>query len=1447
MAILDTVEVVFSVVSGQFISAMNSMNNAIKGQVHLFQNLQNVVADADDSIAKIGLATAGFANGLKTALIGPLQAAMEFEDNFARLKRLVDDTSQVDNFKNSIRGVISTVPLASKELFKFGEEALKAGANTVSAFEDLTRLGAELQANVGGPVGNLLTQMIRFTRSMGEPIAMVRETVNMTTKLANAFSTSEQEILKVSQRIGPMGRAFGLTKNEILALANAMREVNITSEAGGTVINQFLAKVQEGIAGNYEILDALSKIMNKSMQEIADAFRNDPTKAIGDFLVALDKAVKGGQPLSNILKTLGMENARQLVVLGQLKDAYDVYTDSLNKSREAITKAQSAQGQANQMWDTTANELKKLKNNVELLAVEIGKGLNREVRLVSDLLNTLTSDLKDSPLVQSGPAQAIIVFAQNTLGIAGALTLVTTGLTALGTSWTTLGRLMLTFSPWAAVIAGVILVITHFNELKELFNLLPDSVKNAFSKLVTDLKAHFDTIKMIVTTVGGELVTFFGTTLPNAFTTAKDRFTPLVTGIKDGISELITSFGTFILKVEEAFVKFVDKMVGVKRTAEQLKIGYDPQLPRNTEPFSRKLTPEEMRRPAPDPINGPAWQGPIKPNNVTPTTTPVQVEIVRPYPDEGSIRRPTYKPDKSAPLVANPKIAEIEKEYTDALDALTIKYKNVAKEVAAPQYIKDAISRTNAKFNLNLDENLIRAIIKEESNFNPKAVSPAGAQGLMQLMPATAERFNVKDPFNIEQNIEGGMKYVKFLLDKFKDVPLAVAGYNAGEGAVQRYRNTIPPYPETQNYVKKVMSTYGGGNGTGGSTQTDFLQDKLAALQKAFNDLAKIQPRDDNVRKSMERIGAEIDNVKGKLKETKVELKFDKADEKLQENISTISKVAEITGHKLEGMRQQIELLRSTAKRSIEIEFEKQAKLPNYKPDFSLAENLYKQADQVQADLDIAEARQKVVDVTEKYVVVLADLDDKVKEGIITPLEKEKSAREASLKVLKDYALLQEKVGKGVDLSPVIKQAQDEAAKAKDNIDTLTITSRNEQALQKAQNEVRQEAETILQSLRGSTWKYQDQIDGLNYALRNSMITQKEYQQAYTDLTMKFIESQPLYKELESVFGSLSDAITTAFDDILANGKLTSEGLKGIAKSILSTLGKIIAQVITTKIVMSLLGGASPSITGTTGAPTTYSAGGMTSYANMPVMGGRSGGGLIDQTGMYMMHADEAVVPLQSGAIPVQLSGGMFDNEAMYNNQRATDAQLALHEFASKRIVSNDAITTMINGMSSSAMGARGYANAANANYMQPASLPMLFENLQNANALNTQAIVNALYSIGGGSINTSSSSAFALSNYGYTTNPHVNTSNMTQTYGNYNVRGMDDAVSTKNTARARGQRDTTTATGEIGVTIINVANMEQAQNIAQDKNAIINVISRNIEERGPVYRSIKQTVKGGR
>src|SRR5881392_9327 len=108
-----------------------------------------------------------------------------------------------------------------------------------------------------------------------------------------------------------------------------------------------------------------------------------------------------------------------------------------------------------------------------------------------------------------------------------------------------------------------------------------------------------------------------------------------------------------------------------------------------------------------------------------------------------------------------------------------------------------------------VDPLLLYSIMHRESSFRRMAVSPKGARGLMQLMPGTAARFGVANIFDPRQNIEGGARYVRFLLDTFDgDVRLALAGYNAGEGAVMKYGNRVPPYSETQEYVRLISERY---------------------------------------------------------------------------------------------------------------------------------------------------------------------------------------------------------------------------------------------------------------------------------------------------------------------------------------------------------------------------------------------------------------------------------------------------------------------------------------------------------------------------------------------------------------------------------------------------------------------------------------------------------------
>jgi soluble lytic murein transglycosylase-like protein len=156
------------------------------------------------------------------------------------------------------------------------------------------------------------------------------------------------------------------------------------------------------------------------------------------------------------------------------------------------------------------------------------------------------------------------------------------------------------------------------------------------------------------------------------------------------------------------------------------------------------------------------------------------------------------------PVTANPANA------TTVNPVSLIKIPSLGGRISSGNVAIDAMVTEAATIH-GLDPYLILSVMRHESGFNRNAISPKGASGLMQLMPATAARFGVRNIFDVRENILGGAKYLRWLLERFNgDVRLALAGYNAGEGAVEFYGNRIPPFFETQNYVRAIYSRYVG-------------------------------------------------------------------------------------------------------------------------------------------------------------------------------------------------------------------------------------------------------------------------------------------------------------------------------------------------------------------------------------------------------------------------------------------------------------------------------------------------------------------------------------------------------------------------------------------------------------------------------------------------------------
>jgi Transglycosylase SLT domain/Domain of unknown function (DUF4124) len=182
------------------------------------------------------------------------------------------------------------------------------------------------------------------------------------------------------------------------------------------------------------------------------------------------------------------------------------------------------------------------------------------------------------------------------------------------------------------------------------------------------------------------------------------------------------------------------------------------------------------------------------------TGLPAAAEIFK-YKDRSGNVHFTDKPMKKGSGLrllwrsgSDPRFGPVSRINTGAMKRNQVRYAGMINSVAK---------------NTRIRPELLHAVVRAESAYDPKARSSKGAEGLMQLMPATASRYNVSDSLNPEQNLKGGAAYLRYLLKRYdSDLMLALAAYNAGENAVEKHGNQVPPFPETQKYVRQVIKFY---------------------------------------------------------------------------------------------------------------------------------------------------------------------------------------------------------------------------------------------------------------------------------------------------------------------------------------------------------------------------------------------------------------------------------------------------------------------------------------------------------------------------------------------------------------------------------------------------------------------------------------------------------------
>jgi soluble lytic murein transglycosylase-like protein len=818
-----------------------------------------------------------FAGGLVGGVVGsqlnlgsvffPISAAVEFEDKLYDVKKVVDELktpAALQTFGQQIQAMAERLPIAAAGLLEIaaaGGQANVKLAELPGYIEQVAQVAVAFQM-LPGEAGKALNAM---AAQLQRPVSGLRDLTDAINYTANNANSSEREIVGVLQRILATGQAARLSERDMVALASTFLSFGKTEETTATAIAALINRLHALGAQSPQTQKAF-QALGYDTKQLQQAFDAQPTTTILDFF---ERVAKGGEQLGLVFAKLGLDAvnyqeqiaaapalvAQRLAALLRDKDQItlallssmridpaqlaadltkdgvaaiqamipklkqearirggDILSEAIGtefsddlamlltagaelRRQLALSVAPQAAGATAAEFATqlekTSSKLKIAQNSFENAVVKWSTSLLPALQQAASGVSTVMQRIGELSQAMGGLRTLMPGVAGAITGaiygpaIAAAFTRAGVGIAGLRTAFMAFTSLLRT-TAWGLVFAGLFMALDKLlskfmsaqSAADELINRIRmrtgqgDTIeleaarqdRDQIAKLIQDEQTRLATLR-------AEAADFETLQQANRFIQPADA--PEIDRARQAQREQIAAAEQRINSYLEDQQRNLAKIAGLEQVIAALKAA----------PAAGGAPPAPARAPAPRP-------GP-------PTLTPEQHQSEQRLLEQ-------IKVDQRATT---------ERAFREQSRA--------ARVAARDDWLIQAIEQIAR--HVGIEPTLLRAVVTVESAGNAGAVSPKGAIGLGQLMPATAERFGV-NPADPTENLLGAAKYLKFLLDKFGSLELALAGYNAGEGAVERAGNRIPPFAETQAYVPKVLARLdelAGDRGLGRSLQAD--------------------------------------------------------------------------------------------------------------------------------------------------------------------------------------------------------------------------------------------------------------------------------------------------------------------------------------------------------------------------------------------------------------------------------------------------------------------------------------------------------------------------------------------------------------------------------------------------------------------------------------------------